>query len=175
YGQRTEGSTALSKVDQWALKQSLPAHRTDTHPPLWLESITRTGYGAKDSATGVPMPAVSFLANEIDMPNRVAKSADEDAPDFDRLRVETIRTETGGDIYVNYSDPCPVGATRPKPEENTTRCFPSRWSADSGLEPEKVPVEWFNKYVVESVVEKDRVARQPDVTTTYTYEGDAAW
>ncbi|MFD3808246.1 polymorphic toxin-type HINT domain-containing protein [Streptomyces sp. NPDC058619] len=175
YGQRTEGSTALSKVDQWSLKQSLPAHRTDTHPPLWLESITRTGYGAKDGATGVSMPAVSFLANAIDMPNRVAKSADEDAPDFDRLRVETIRTETGGEIYIDYSAPCPVGATRPKPEENTTRCFPSRWSADSGLEPEKVPVEWFNKYVVESVVEKDRVARQPDVTTTYTYEGDAAW
>lgn len=32
YGQRTEGSTALTKVDQWALAQSLPRQRTDTHP-----------------------------------------------------------------------------------------------------------------------------------------------
>ncbi|MFB7264845.1 ricin-type beta-trefoil lectin domain protein [Streptomyces nojiriensis] len=175
YGQRTEGSTALSKVDQWTLTQSLPRQRTDTHPPLWLESITRTGYGSKDSTNGVALPAVSFLANKVDMPNRVAKSATEATPDFDRLRVETIRTETGGEIYVDYSDPCPVGTGNLKPEGNTTRCFPIRWSPDSNLPPEKTPIEWFNKYVVDKVVERDRVALRPDVTTAYTYEGGAAW
>ncbi|WP_328787994.1 MULTISPECIES: ricin-type beta-trefoil lectin domain protein [unclassified Streptomyces] len=177
YGQRTEGSTALSKVDHWSLTQSFPKQRTDTHPPLWLESITRTGYGtAKDSGDnliGIPLPPVSFLANVQDMPNRVAKSAGDATPDYDRLRVETIRNETGGETYVDYSAPCAVGTTHPKPEANTTRCFPVHWSPDTELE--KPPLEWFNKYVVEKVVEKDRVARQPDVTTSYTYEGDAAW
>ncbi|WP_143568896.1 polymorphic toxin type 43 domain-containing protein [Streptomyces amritsarensis] len=179
YGQRTAGSTALTKVDQWALKQSLPKHRTDTSPPLWLESITRTAYGTKDSNLGVSLPPVSFKANEVDMPNRVLKAdvngKPDAAPDFDRLRVETILTETGGAIEVDYSAPCAKGTIIPDLSKNTTRCFPVRWSADSGLDPDKVPpVELFNKYVVDRVVERDRVAQRPDVTTSYTYE-DAAW
>ncbi|MGW6981600.1 polymorphic toxin-type HINT domain-containing protein [Streptomyces sp. NPDC054932] len=179
YGQRTEGSTALTKVDQWALKQSLPKHRTDTSPPLWLESITRTAYGAKNSTLGVSLPPVSFKANEVDMPNRVVKAdvngKPDAAPDFDRLRVETILTETGGAIEVKYSAPCAKGTSVPDLAKNTTRCFPVHWSADSGLDPGKVPpIELFNKYVVDSVVERDRVAQRPDVTTSYKYE-DAAW
>ncbi|MFJ6938604.1 ricin-type beta-trefoil lectin domain protein [Streptomyces sp. NPDC101132] len=176
WAQRTPGSTELSKVDSWGLTQSFPKQRTDTHPPLWLESVRRTGYTTKDASgnqTGVPLPPVTFLANQKDMPNRVAKSSTDATPDFDRLRVETIRNETGGEVFVDYSDPCPVGTTHPKPEENTTRCFPVHWSPDSALE--KPPLEWFNKYVVDAVVEKDRVARQPDVVTSYTYEGPAAW
>ncbi|MFI1066991.1 ricin-type beta-trefoil lectin domain protein [Streptomyces spororaveus] len=179
YGQRTEGSTALTKVDQWALKQSLPKHRTDTSPPLWLESITRTAYGAKNSTLGISLPPVSFKANAVDMPNRVLK-ADKNgkpdaAPDFDRLRVETILTETGGEIEVKYSAPCAKGTSVPDLAKNTTRCFPVHWSADTGLDPDKIPpIELFNKYVVDSVVEKDRVAQRPDVRTSYTYE-DAAW
>lgn len=175
--QRTAGSTSMSLVDRWALTQSFPRQRTDTSPPLWLESITRTGYGTTKDASGNPesvtLPPVSFLANVKDMPNRVATGPDDATPDFDRLRVETIRTETGGEVAVGYSSPCPVGGTHPKPEENTTRCFPVHWSPDGELE--KPPLEWFNKYVVDKVTEKDRVSRQPDVTTSYTYEGDAAW
>ncbi|MFJ7207395.1 ricin-type beta-trefoil lectin domain protein [Streptomyces sp. NPDC098789] len=177
FGQRTEGSTALSLVDRWNLTQSFPKQRTDTHPPLWLESITRTGYGVGKDENGnqqsTTLPQVSFLANVKDMPNRVATSATDATPDFDRLRVETIRTETGGEIRADYSAPCPVGGTHPKPEENTTRCFPVHWSPDPELETP--PLQWFNKYVVDRVTEKDRVARQDEVITNYTYEGDAAW
>ncbi|OEJ35333.1 hypothetical protein BGK67_32185 [Streptomyces subrutilus] len=181
YAQRTEGSTALTKVDQWVLEQSLPAHRTDTSPPLWLKSITRTGYSPTNSEHGEVLPSVSFVANGKDMPNRVVKPTDpvtgkpDAAPDFDRQRIETIRTETGGDIHVTYSAPCALGTTVPDPAKNTSRCFPVRWSADPDLAPEKTPIEVFNKYVVESVAEKDRVAQRPDVVTTYTYEGGAAW
>ncbi|MGW9436133.1 polymorphic toxin-type HINT domain-containing protein [Streptomyces sp. NPDC055607] len=175
YGQRTPGSTALSLVDSWTLQQSFPKQRTDTHPPLWMESITRTGYGTTKDEDGhqttTQLPAVSFVANEVDMPNRVRSSSTDPTPDFDRLRVETIRTESGGDIYVDYSKPCPVGSTTNiKPEANTTRCFPVHWSPDPDLETPKI--EWFNKYVVDRVIEKDRATREPDVTTTYTY-GDA--
>ncbi|MFK0013905.1 ricin-type beta-trefoil lectin domain protein [Streptomyces sp. NPDC091027] len=177
WAQRTQGSTDLSKVDHWSLTQSFPKQRTDTHPPLWLESVTRTGYGTTKDAGGnqnsTVLPPVSFLANVVDMPNRVAKSANDATPDFDRLRVETVRTESGGEIYVDYSAPCPVGTSHPKPEENKSRCMPAHWSPDPDLE--KPPLEWFNKYVVDKVVTKDRVSRQPDVTTSYTYEGDPAW
>lgn len=177
YAQRTEGSTALSLVDRWTLAQSFPKQRTDTHPPLWLESVTRTGYGTTKDAAGnqesTTLPPVSFIANVKDMPNRVAAGPDDATPDFDRLRVETIRSESGGETHVDYSAPCPVGTTHPKPEENTGRCFPVHWSPDPDLD--KPQLQWFNKYVVDRVVEKDRVARQPDVATSYTYEGDAAW
>ncbi|TQK52560.1 intein/RHS repeat-associated protein [Streptomyces sp. SLBN-118] len=177
YGQRTPGTTSLSLVDRWNLKQSFPRQRSDTHPPLWLESITRTGFGTDTDSAGnqlsTPLPEVAFLPNIVDMPNRVSTGSGDQTPDFDRLRVETIRTETGGEIYVDYSDPCPVGGTHPAPAENTSRCFPVHWSPDPDLETP--PLEWFNKYVVDSVVEKDRVARQPDVVTSYTYEGGAAW
>ncbi|MFJ7271319.1 ricin-type beta-trefoil lectin domain protein [Streptomyces sp. NPDC099050] len=177
WAQRTFGSTDLSKVDHWTLDQSFPKQRTDTHPPLWLESITRTGYGTDKNEAGdqlsITLPAVSFRPNVVDMPNRVATSATDATPDFDRLRVETIRTETGGDIHVDYSDPCPVGGSHPKPEENTGRCFPAYWSPDDELE--NPPLQWFNKYVVDRITERDRVARQPDVVTAYTYEGGAAW
>ncbi|WP_244224048.1 polymorphic toxin-type HINT domain-containing protein [Streptomyces tirandamycinicus] len=177
YGQRTPGTTSMSLVDRWNLHQSFPRQRTDTHPPLWLESITRTGYGtARDEAgnqLSSSLPPVSFLANVVDMPNRVARGTTDQTPDFDRLRVETIRTETGAEVYVDYSAPCPVGTTHPAPSGNTSRCFPVHWSPDPDLETP--PLEWFNKYVVDSVTEKDRVARQPAVVTTYTYEGGAAW
>ncbi|MER7467994.1 ricin-type beta-trefoil lectin domain protein [Streptomyces sp. NPDC097981] len=172
YAQRTPGSTALSKVDQWSLAQSLPKQRTDTHPPLWLESITRTGYGANGNPSD-PLPPVSFIANAVDMPNRVATSSTDKTPGFDRLRVETIRSETGGETKVDYSAPCPVGGAHPAPDKNTTRCFPAHWSPDGDLD--NPPLEWFNKYVVDKVTEKDRVGRQPDVTTAYEYKGDAAW
>ncbi|WP_306324599.1 ricin-type beta-trefoil lectin domain protein [Streptomyces venezuelae] len=176
FGQRTPGSTELSRVDRWDLKQSFPKQRTDTHPPLWLESVTRTGFGTEKDAQGnqsssTSMPTVSFIANVVDMPNRVATSDHDATPDFDRLRVETIRTETGGEIYVDYSDKCPVGVSHPAPGSNKTRCFPVHWSPDPDLE--KPNTEWFNKYVVDRVLERDRATRQPDVVTTYAYEGPA--
>ncbi|MEU0085096.1 RHS repeat-associated core domain-containing protein [Streptomyces sp. NPDC006274] len=180
YGQRTPGSTALSKVDRWDLTHSFPYQRTDIHPPLWLDSVSRTGYGTKTNAEGDQigdsLPPVTFIQNQVDMPNRVSRGAGDTTPDFDRPRIETIRTETGGEIYVDYSAPCPVGTTHPAPEANKSRCFPVHWSPDPGVE--KLNTEWFNKYVVDRVVEKDRVSRQPDVVTTYTYgngQDDAAW
>ncbi|MEU5068879.1 ricin-type beta-trefoil lectin domain protein [Streptomyces virginiae] len=179
--QRTEGSTQLTKVDQWALKQSLPGYLTDTSPPLWLDSITRTGYSSKNSTIGESLPAVSFQANKVDMPNRVLKAPGADnkpdaAPDFDRPRLQKILTETGGEIEVNYSTPCATGTTVADLAKNTTRCFPAYWSADTGLDPDKTPpLELFNKYVVVSVVERDRVAKRPPVTTYYDYKGGAAW
>ncbi|MGW3398463.1 polymorphic toxin-type HINT domain-containing protein [Streptomyces hydrogenans] len=182
YGQRTSGSTALSRVDTWTLQQSFPKQRTETHPPLWLDSISRTSYGtttdSKGNQSSEATPAVSFIPNQVDMPNRVKTAANDPTPDFDRLRVETIRTETGGDIFIDYSAPCPAGTPTTKPENNTSRCYPVHWSPDPDLE--NPGLEWFNKYVVELVIEKDRATGQPDVVTAYDYTGvagetGAAW
>ncbi|KUH36238.1 MULTISPECIES: polymorphic toxin-type HINT domain-containing protein [Streptomyces] len=187
HGQRTPGSTALSLVDRWTLHQSFPRQRTDTHPPLWLESLSRVGFGKPDALgrqTDKDLPPVSFVPNVADMPNRVLRSTSDQTPDFDRLRIETIRTETGGEIHVDYSDPCPMG-DRAVSASNKSRCFPVHWSPDpEAFSDENLqksgytkPVEWFNKYVVEKVTEKDAVARQPDVVTSYAYDEQtgAAW
>ncbi|MGW7306320.1 ricin-type beta-trefoil lectin domain protein [Streptomyces sp. NPDC054835] len=177
--QRKDGSTALSLVDTWTLQHSFPKQRTETHPPLWLEAIDRTGYGIekdKDGSISSPLPSVSFLPNtQKDMPNRVVTGPNDPTPGFNRLRVQTIRTETGGEIEVEYSAPCLPSDIPTSPEKNTTRCFPSKWSPDPDVKNPKI--EWFNKYTVTSVTEKDRATRQPDVKTTYQYDEatGAAW
>lgn len=170
--QRTKDSTALSTVDTWALKQSFPRTLTDGSPPLWLESITRTGHGT-DGKT-LNLTPVEFSHNNDPMPNRVVKGADDQRPAFDRLRIRRVLTEYGGEIDVHYSKPagsCATGTGQPKPEENTGLCYPVFWSPD----PDEETTDWFNKYVVTSVEERPRIDGVPDIVTGYAYVGDAAW
>ncbi|HET9381680.1 MAG TPA: polymorphic toxin-type HINT domain-containing protein, partial [Streptomyces sp.] len=168
--QRTEGSTALSKVDNWTLQQSLPADLTDEGTALWLESVTRSGYGT-DGET-IALNPVQFLANSLSMPNRVRRGADDPNPSFDRLRVARVVSEYGGETVVTYkTDGCTVDGAFPRPESNTGLCFPAYWNPD----PDKETVDWFHKYVVDHVQELPALSGSDPVTTTYDYLGDAAW
>ncbi|WP_089101568.1 ricin-type beta-trefoil lectin domain protein [Streptomyces hyaluromycini] len=172
YAQRTQSSTTLSKVDKYLLTQTFPRTLTDTAPPLWLESIQRTGYAV--DGTAQKLNAVEFSHNNQAMPNRVITGASDPRPAFDRLRIRRVVTEYGGEIDVDYSDPCPAMATsaHPKPEENGTRCYPVYWSPD----PDQETIDWFNKYVVTSITQKPRVDGVPDLVTEYQYPTDgAAW
>ncbi|WP_431969445.1 hypothetical protein, partial [Actinacidiphila sp. bgisy160] len=168
--QRTEGSTTLSKVDKYLLTQSFPRTLTDTAPPLWLESIQRTGYAVDGSTQQVN--AVEFSHNNQAMPNRVTTGSGDPRPAFDRLRIRRVVTEYGGEIDVEYSDPCPSMATsaHPDPEANGTRCYPVYWSPD----PEQETIDWFNKYVVTSITQKPRIDDVPDLVTEYQYPTDGA-
>jgi RHS repeat-associated protein len=170
YAQRTQGSTTLSKVDKYLLTQSFPRTLTDTAPPLWLESIQRTGYAV--DGTTQKLNAVEFSHNNQAMPNRVTTGASDPRPSFDRLRIRRVVTEYGGEIDVEYSDPCPSTATsaHPAPEDNGTRCYPVYWSPD----PDQETIDWFNKYVVTSVTQKPRVDGVPDLVTEYQYPTDGA-
>ncbi|MGW3653675.1 ricin-type beta-trefoil lectin domain protein [Streptomyces sp. NPDC000878] len=174
FAQRTQGSTELSKVDSWSLQQSLPAERTDEGTALWLESITRTGFGA--DGTALPLNPVTFVANTESMPNRVKEGANDPAPTFDRLRIERIVSEYGGETLVDYSEPvdeCASGSGFPKPEENTGLCFPAYWHPDPDKADENI--DWFNKYVVTNVQELPAMTGVPTMTTSYEYPGDGAW
>ncbi|MFE4665117.1 RHS repeat-associated core domain-containing protein [Streptomyces sp. NPDC056734] len=170
--QRTEGSTALSRTDSWTLQQSLPADLTDEGTALWLESITRTGY-AVDGEPQTLNP-VQFLANSVSMPNRVKRGADDPNPAFDRLRVQRVVSEYGGETLVTYENPtddCKVDGDFPEPHENTGLCYPVYWHAD----PEVEKIDWFYKYRVASVQELPALTGVPPVTTSYEYLGGAAW
>ncbi|WP_066945774.1 ricin-type beta-trefoil lectin domain protein [Streptomyces lushanensis] len=175
--QRTRGSTAQTPVDSWTLQQSLPADLTDEGAALWLESITRTGY-EPDGETTKTLNPVRFVANSLSMPNRVQEGADDSNPVFDRLRIARVVSEYGGETLVKYKAPtgsCKTGSGFPKPEDNTGLCFPVYWHPDPDKSEEAI--DWFNKYVVESVQEKPAVTGVPDVDTSYDYddEGGGAW
>ncbi|MGW7207582.1 ricin-type beta-trefoil lectin domain protein [Streptomyces sp. NPDC054837] len=175
YAQRKSGDTTLFKVDSYTLTQSFPKTLTDTAPPLWLESISRKGFGA--DTEGVPdgdslaMAAVEFSHNNSAMPNRVVEGSNDNTSPYDRLRIRRVISEYGGETDIDYSVPggaCQTGSGFPDPEANTGLCYPVDADADGEF-------DWFNKYVVTSITQKPRVDGEPDVVTTYAYKGDAAW
>ncbi|MFE8017025.1 ricin-type beta-trefoil lectin domain protein [Streptomyces antibioticus] len=168
--QRTQGSTALSKVDSWTLQQSLPADLTDEGTALWLESITRTGYGTDGEA--IALNPVEFLANSVSMPNRVKRGTNDPNPAFDRLRIARVVSEYGGETVVTYkTDACKVNGSFPEPDENVGLCFPAYWNPD----PDNETIDWFHKYIVDNVQELPALTGVDPITTTYEYLGDAAW
>ncbi|GAA3807065.1 ricin-type beta-trefoil lectin domain protein [Streptomyces phyllanthi] len=174
YAQRDATTTAPKLVDTWTLDQSLPVDRTDEGTALWLESITRTGYGTDGANLG--LAPVEFVANTVPMPNRVKQGANDERPVFDRLRIERVVNEYGGETKVTYSTPsgaCGSGSGFPAPESNTGLCFPAYWHPDPEKSDEKI--SWFNKYRVESVTEMANIDGVPDETTRYEYAGGGAW
>ncbi|CAM5332509.1 hypothetical protein SFUMM280S_09247 [Streptomyces fumanus] len=161
--------TALQPVDSWTLEQSFPDTGDGSSPALWLESVTRTGYGAGATAA---MPKVTFSGLQLD--NRV--DGVEGLPPYSRYRVHAIDTETGGRIAVKYSDR-DCRALEPKrmpasPESNTLRCFPQYWTPKGALNPVK---DWFHKYLVTEVSEEDLVTDSPAKVTSYEFLGGAGW
>lgn len=180
------GQTGLGPVDKYTLRQSFPGDWYDTAPGLWLNSITRTGYapgdtvGTVQSSNGVSFapytvgsssPLRSYLKDR-QLPNLVPRSKSDQRPGFTRPRIGTVSTENGGDIEVEYEGGCATEPTEDKGKNNGT-CYPVRWSPDGD---EKTPAKaWFNKYVVDSVTETDKVTSHGvPVTSRYAYSG-AAW
>ncbi|MEU5094893.1 RHS repeat-associated core domain-containing protein [Streptomyces sp. NPDC020996] len=179
------GQTGLGPVDKYTLHQSFPADWYDSAPGLWLNSITRTGYAPGDTTGTVQSKdGVSFAAYTVgstsplharlrdrQLPNLVLTGKSDQRPGFTRPRIGTVSTEYGGDIEVEYKGGCAAEPAEDKGKANGT-CYPVRWSPDGD---EKTPAKaWFNKYVVHSVTETDKVTSHgPPVVTKYTYSGPA--
>ncbi|MFF3329272.1 polymorphic toxin-type HINT domain-containing protein [Streptomyces sp. NPDC002888] len=179
------GQTGLGSVDRYTLHQSFPEDWYDTAPGLWLNSITRTGYAPGDSTgTQQSKDGVSFSAYTVgstsplhtrlkdrQLPNLVLTGKSDQRPGFTRPRIGTVSTEYGGDIEVEYTGGCASEPSEDKGRSNGT-CYPVRWSPDGD---EKTPAKsWFNKYVVSSVTETDKVTSHgKPVVTTYKYSGSA--
>ncbi|MFD5563542.1 polymorphic toxin-type HINT domain-containing protein [Kitasatospora griseola] len=164
--------TGYRTVDTWALTHSFPDPGDTTKPSLWLASIRRTGSNGQAEAK---LPAVSFTAREL--ANRV-DGLTPAQPVFNRPRIQQITTETGGQVMVNYSTPeCSrLNNHMPSSEDgNTMACMPVHWYLPGSSSPEPVN-DWFNKYLVTSVAEKDAVTgASMTKKTAYTYNGGAAW
>ncbi|MEE2042212.1 RHS repeat-associated core domain-containing protein [Nocardiopsis tropica] len=158
--------TEYVPIDSWALTHKFPAPGDGTDPALWLDSITHTGHVGGNLAT----PALTFAGTP--MPNRVDSTSDGVAP-MNKWRITAVYSESGGQLDVLYSQPeCAPGET-PQPHSNTKLCYPVRW-VPSGRGDDDI-TDWFHKYTVTQVTEVDLVTDQPDIVTTYDYQGGAAW
>ncbi|MGW3644543.1 RHS repeat-associated core domain-containing protein [Streptomyces sp. NPDC000878] len=180
------GQTGLGKVDTYELHQSFPEDWYDTSPGLWLNSITRRGFAPGDTTGTLQSEAgISFAQYTVgstsplhgrlkdrQLPNLVSSGSNDQRPGFTRPRIGTVATEYGGDIEVEYEGGCGSEPATDKGKDNGT-CYPVRWSPDGD---EKTPAKaWFNKYVVHSVTETDKVTSHgKPVHTRYTYT-DPAW
>lgn len=171
--QRRTDTSARQVVDEYQLKQSFPILRTGPNTALWLESITRTGYGRKGTTDEhVTLNPVRFVPNAEDMPNRVKRDS---RPGFSRLRIARVINEYGGETVVTYKAPvgdCETGTGLPGKNDtaalkaNDRLCYPSFWHPDPAVED----IDWFHKYVVESVEELPNVDGAYSTTTRYVYD-----
>ncbi|MDH6123946.1 polymorphic toxin-type HINT domain-containing protein [Kitasatospora sp. GP82] len=150
-------------TDTWNL-----THRwgtADFDYQLLLDSVEHVG-GDKQTIT---LPKTTFAYTQL--VNRLDKVGDGRAA-FIKQRLSTVTDELGGQVDVNYSAaPC-TWSSLPIPQDNRTLCFPQMYQPSL---KEPVTTEWFNKYVVNTVITTDRTGGAPDMLTRYTYLGDPAW
>ncbi|HEX5114174.1 MAG TPA: RHS repeat-associated core domain-containing protein [Pseudonocardiaceae bacterium] len=167
-------------VDTWSLAHTFPAVvDPNTTPALWLSTITRTGHDTSGGgpSAAVSLPALTFTGVAED--NRVNDVSDA-FPAITRLRLHDIETETGEHIIVDYTNTAPSAAAcgpTTKPTEastNTALCYPDFWTPTGQTKPIQ---DWFYKYIVATVTEKDPTGggANDDIQTTYTPIGGGGW
>jgi RHS repeat-associated protein len=164
---------ALVPVESWSLTQTLPSVGA-TMPTLWLDGIKHTGMGSTtDTTDDVTLVAgTEFDAGQL--PNRVATPGGDETA-MTRLRIIRVRTASGGQIAVRYSDKecTPANVAGLNPWQNTKRCFPVFWTRPATDEQVE---EYFHHYRVEAVTEGagEAIGGAPKVST-YEYTGGPAW
>ena len=163
---RNSAASDFRDVERWTLTHSFPDPGDSTRAGLWLSKISRAGL----VGTTTTLPDVVLTGAPMD--NRV--DAVDNAPAMRWSRLVGIRTETGGLVQVDYSDPdCVAGSRAPSaPENNTLRCYPVKWTPEGFDKPQ---TDYFHKYVVENVTEADLTGGAPRVVYHYTYHGAPAW
>ncbi|MFT3969961.1 MAG: RHS repeat-associated core domain-containing protein [Micropruina sp.] len=174
---RDSAGTAWQPVDTWALTGSFPKPADGgAVPSLWLASITRTG----KAGTAIALPTVTLSPIMLD--SRISGGG----VALEKPRLGLVTSETGAQTIVTYSTPdCTQGnlPTTAQIPTNTRRCMPVYYSSDTAAPT----LQWFNKYVVTKVTERDLTATTDygvaglgldiaaDQVTNYTYSADGAW
>ena len=162
--------SGYNTVDSYTFTQTMPATGDDTSPTLWLSSIGHTGSDTAAGGSAVTLPNLKFTG--VQEANRVDTSTD-GLPALYRWRIAAVTTETGAVTSVNYElvNPCTAPVTL-TPATNTSSCYPVYWSPPGASAP---LLDWFNKYVVQSVSTQDPTGGSPGLYTGYKYLGGAAW
>ncbi|WP_436520925.1 RHS repeat domain-containing protein [Actinoplanes sp. HUAS TT8] len=152
-------------VDSWDLDQSFPDPGDGTRAGLWLKGITYTGLVGGTTAA-VAYPSVTFEG--IQMPNRVDASGADWALAMNWWRVNSIRNETGGQIFVDYSPKeCVAGSKIPAVlDANSLRCYPVKWQPPGET---KDVTDYYHKYVLTDIQEIDHAGGSKKKVTHYDY------
>ncbi|MEV5310199.1 polymorphic toxin-type HINT domain-containing protein [Streptomyces sp. NPDC052610] len=158
------GDATFSAVDEWTLGHDF-TDNGDGSKSLWLNSVDHVG----KVGTDVSLPSVKLYG--IQLPNRVDESGD-NIQKFYRFRLSAVENETGGVVSVRYADKQCTSSNLPAEDASKVRCFPVKWNPPGAQDP---ILDWFHKYVVESVLEQDLTGDNDDQVTSYTYMGDAGW
>ncbi|WP_327237793.1 polymorphic toxin-type HINT domain-containing protein [Streptomyces sp. NBC_01317] len=173
WAQRRAGVTP-QVVDEYRLAQNFAELKTGPNTALWLESITRTGYARNGKTDAkVTLNPVRFEPNAEDMPNRV-KAVNPQRPGFSRLRIGRVINEYGGETVVTYkpatgdcaNGPLPAKTDTAALKSNDRLCYPVYWNPD----PEFQDIDWFHKYVVDSIEELPDVDGAYATRTAYDYK-----
>ncbi|WP_347670156.1 RHS repeat-associated core domain-containing protein [Micromonospora sp. B11E3] len=169
---------SLSKyqpADSWTLRQSFPDPGDGTRAGLWLDGITHRGLNdpalitnPNDDTKAVVAPEVTL--DGIQMQNRVDAAGSDWALAMNWRRLNSIKLETGGQIFVTYSDrQCAKGGTMPSQaalDSNTLLCYPVRWTPPAHTDP---ITDYFHKYVVREVQQIDPIGGARPLRTSYEY------
>ncbi|MEU4337361.1 polymorphic toxin-type HINT domain-containing protein [Micromonospora lupini] len=155
-------TSSYQPADSWTFRQSFPDPGDGTRAGLWLEGITHRGL----NGTTVTAPEVTFAGKQ--MQNRVDASGSDWALAMNWWRVNSIKLETGGEIYVTYTDPeCVSGGTKPTAlDNNSLRCYPVIWTPPGRTDP---VTDYFHKYVVTEVQQIDHTGGARPLRTAYEY------
>ncbi|MGX4657915.1 polymorphic toxin-type HINT domain-containing protein [Micromonospora sp. SCSIO 07396] len=165
-------ATGWSPVDVWKLDHNW-TNNADGSRSLWLTHIRHQGVYGGEPAQAIPSVQLDArqLPNRIDIPN-------DNVLPLIRPRLETVWTDSGGQITVDYADADCTAGSLPTPGTSTKRCYPVIWHPGGAKDP---VTDWFHKYVVKAVTESDMTtvvpgtSIAPDMVTEYEYMGDAAW
>jgi RHS repeat-associated protein len=161
-----EARAGAAPVDRWTLGQTWPLPGDLSSEALFLKTITHTGVRGSESAA---VPAVTFDGAPMD--NRVDGLEGWQA--LRKWRVTSVRSETGGQLEVNYEAPeCVRSALPPAPDTNGKRCFAAWWAPPG----EASQLDWFHKYVVRQTLDRDLVGGGRYIQTDYAYPAaGGAW
>ena len=145
---------------------SFPATGDGSTPALWLDSVTHTGSTGAGGASA-STPPVQFVPAPYN--NRVDTTTDGLPPNPEVPHRRCPHARRRGDH--RRLRPRLQPAALPQPQNNSTRCYPVRWTPE-GASPRD---DWFAKYVVARVTEADLVGRSATMATDFEYLGGAGW
>ncbi|WP_214409224.1 RHS repeat domain-containing protein [Sphaerisporangium fuscum] len=156
--------TMFRDVDSWTLNHQYPRTGDAGSPMLWLNSIAHSGHVGGGTSS---LPAVRFDGDSF--PNRVV-SDPVDQLALKKRRVTKIYNELGGVVEVTYAPNECTTTALPAPDSNTKRCFPEYWVPEGAPAPK---LDFFHKYVVNQVTERDLAGLNTPKVTSYQYIGGA--
>lgn len=166
--QALKADNTYRNVDRWTLAHTFPDPGDGdlSDAVLWLASVQHSGIAG---GTQVDLDPTTFAGTQF--ANRVDTQLD-GRPAMTRYRITSITSEAGGVTSVNYlGQDCSPTSLPASPETNTRRCLPAWWTPSGATNP---VMEYFHKYVVDSIVESPQDTVSESVQTKYTY-GSPAW